>query len=69
MNDETDRAEERREPANPQIIKRRWAIVRKASGGVAVLAIAGALSLADPASQDDPGQDGAGGDSQISAEA
>jgi hypothetical protein len=69
MNDDTDTAGEPAAPANPEIIKRRWAIVRKASGGVAVLAIAGALSLGDQASQDDPGQDVAGGDSHISAEA
>jgi hypothetical protein len=43
-------------------IKRRWAILSKAGGGVAVIAVAGALAAGgpDPASTD--GDSGAGGD-------
>ena len=58
-------------PADPPqraVVKRRWAIVRKAGGGAAVLAIAGAIALGDPNDTTDYGQDGAGNDSQISAE-
>ena len=51
------------------VIKRRWAIVRKAGGGAALLAVAGTIALADPTEQSDPGQGSGGGDSQISAEA
>jgi hypothetical protein len=55
-------------PGRP-LIKRRWAIVSKAGGGAAVLAIAGALALSDPNDQTDPGADQAGGtSSQISSE-
>ena len=50
------------------LIKRRWAIMRGAGGGVAVIAVAGALALSDPTDNGDPG-DGAGGSApQISAE-
>jgi hypothetical protein len=51
------------------VIKRRWAIVTKAGGGAAVLAVAGALALSDPNDQTDYGADQTGGSSaQISAE-
>jgi len=51
------------------VIKRRWAIVSKAGGGAAVLAIAGTLALSDPNDQTDYGADQAGGSSaQISSE-
>ena len=51
------------------LIKRRWAIVSKAGGGAAVLAIAGALAFSDPNDQTDYGADQAGGTgSQISSE-
>ena len=64
-----DRSDKPTEP-EPQraVIKRRWAIVRKAGGGAAVLAVAGAIALGDPNDNTDYGQDGAGGNSQISAE-
>jgi hypothetical protein len=56
-------------PAAPKaLIKRRWAIVSRAGGGAALLAVAGAIALGDPADQTDPGQDSAGGAAQISAE-
>jgi hypothetical protein len=51
------------------VVKRRWAIVSRAGGGAALLAVAGALALSDPSDQTDPGQDSAGGDVEISAEA
>jgi hypothetical protein len=50
------------------LIKRRWAIVGRAGGGAALLAVAGAIALGDPSDRTDPGQDSAGGDAQISAE-
>ncbi len=50
------------------MIKRRWAIVSKAGGGAAVLAIAGALALGDPNDQTDFGQDAGGPSSQLSSE-
>ena len=51
------------------VVKRRWAIVSKAGGGAAVLAIAGTLALSDPNDQTDHGADQAGGRSaQISSE-
>jgi hypothetical protein len=50
------------------VVKRRWAIVSKAGGGAAVLAIAGAIALGDANDQTDSGADQAGGaGSQISA--
>ena len=51
------------------MIKRRWAIVRRATGGTAVLAVAGALALGDPDLNTDEGQTPVGGDSHISAQA
>lgn len=66
MNEEDDQPTV--EPPRRPLIKRRWAIVRKASGGAALLAITGAMAIADPDDQRDPGQDGAGGGTQISAE-
>jgi hypothetical protein len=59
------------EPSKPKgpVVKRRWAIVSKAGGGAAVLAIAGTLALSDPSDQADSGADRGGGTgSQISAE-
>jgi hypothetical protein len=51
------------------VIKRRWAIVSKAGGGAAVLAIAGAIALGDANDQTDSSADQAGGTgSQISSE-
>ena len=68
--------ESRRQTPSPRspgagrpLVKRRWAIVSKAGGGAAVLAIAGALALSDPNDQTDYGADQAGGTgSQISSE-
>ena len=67
---EADRPpDERDEPdPRPPMVKRRWAIVRKTSGGVAVLAVAGAMAFGDSADNGDPGQEGSGSGSQISAE-
>ena len=54
---------------NRPLVKRRWAIVSKAGGGAAGLAIAGTLALSDPNDQTDYGADQAGGpSSQISSE-
>lgn len=50
------------------LIKRRWAIVSKAGGGAAVLAIAGALALSDPNDQTDYGADQTGGSAKVSSE-
>jgi hypothetical protein len=50
------------------LVKRRWAIVSKAGGGAAVLAIAGALALADPNDQTDGQESGSGSSAQISSE-
>ena len=51
------------------VIKRRWAIVSKAGGGAAVLAIAGTLALSDPNDQTDYGADQAGSSgAQVSSE-
>ena len=56
------------EPPTPKpLIKRRWAIVSRAGGGAALLAVAGTLALSDPSDQSDPGGDSAGGDVEISA--
>ena len=49
-------------------VKRRWAIMRGAGGGVAVIAVAGAIALADPNDQDTTGDPGPSGGPQISAE-
>jgi len=65
--DETDPPEPAAEPKRP-LIKRRWAIVGRAGGGAALLAVTGALALADPNDQTDPGSDGSGGDVEISAQ-
>ena len=62
-----DEAQPDQEPAKP-LIKRRWAVVRKAGGGVAVLAVAGAIALGDTNDNTDYGQDGSSPDSHISAE-
>lgn len=59
------------EPAEREhaVVKRRWAILGGAGGGVAVvIAVAGAIALSDPTDQSDYTVDPAGGDSQISAE-
>lgn len=51
------------------VVKRRWAILGSAGGGVAaVIAVAGAIALGDPTDQSDYSADPAGGSSQISAE-
>lgn len=50
------------------VIKRRWAIVSKAGGGAAVLAIAGALALGDPNDQTDYGQDASPPSAQIESD-
>jgi hypothetical protein len=55
------------EPKRP-LITRRWAIVGRAGGGAALLAVTGALAMTDPNDQTDPGSDSAGGDVHISAE-
>jgi hypothetical protein len=54
-------------PPKKPVIKRRWAIMRNAGGGVAVIAVAGALALSDPTDQGDPG-DGSGAGPQVTAE-
>ena len=51
------------------LIKRRWAVVRRAGGGAALLAVAGAIALGSPAEQSDSGDDPADGGAQVSAEA
>jgi hypothetical protein len=56
------------EPRRAPLIKRRWAIVSKAGGGAAVLAIAGALALGDPSDQTDGQEPGPGPSAQISSE-
>ncbi len=69
-----DQAEHRTddgEPLSPPVkplIKRRWAILGRAGGGVAVIAVAGALALSDPTEGSDSGDPG-GDDTEISAEA
>jgi hypothetical protein len=68
MNDQSE-PEQRATGDERAVVKRRWAIVRRAGGGAAVLAVASAIALGDPADQFDPAQEPAGGDSQISAEA
>jgi hypothetical protein len=66
---ETDDTGAQPPAAKPVVIKRRWAIVGRAGGGAALLAVTGAIALGDPSDQSDPGQDSAGGDVNISAEA
>jgi hypothetical protein len=68
MNDQSEDSDQP-PPAGRAVVKRRWAIVSKAGGGAAVLAIAGAIALGDPADQSDHSQDPQGGSSHISAEA
>jgi hypothetical protein len=53
----------------PALIKRRWAIVRRAGGGAALLAVAGTIAIGDPPEQNDPGADPAKGGAQISTKA
>ncbi len=65
--DEPDAPEPASQSPQP-LIKRRWAIVSRAGGGAALLAVAGTLALSDPSTQSDPGGDSAGGDVEISAE-
>jgi hypothetical protein len=60
-------AEEPSAPAKP-MIKRRWAIMRSAGGGVAVIAVAGAIAFADPTDQGDQGDNPATGGGQVTAE-
>ena len=63
-------AHEETEPTPERsLIKRRWAVVRRAGGGAALLAVTGAMALGDPADQSDPGDYPADGGAQISAEA
>ena len=50
------------------VIKRRWAIMRNAGGGVAVIAVAGALALSDPTDNGDPGDGPSGSGPQVTAE-
>jgi hypothetical protein len=70
MNDERESEEQEQAPTpRKALVKRRWAIVSKAGGGAAVLAVAGALALSDPVDQSDSGPDSGGPDSHISAEA
>ena len=68
LSDMNEDDQEQADPPRPAVIKRRWAIVRKAGGGAAVLAIAGAIALGDPNDTYDYGQDGGGADTQIAAE-
>ena len=69
--DMNDRSEDPKPTEQPRaaVIKRRWAIVRRATGGTAVLAVAGALALGDPELNTDEGQTPVGGESHISAQA
>ena len=57
-----------RPPAPKPLIRRRWAIVSRAGGGAALLAVAGTLALSDPSAQSDPGGESTGGNVEISAE-
>jgi hypothetical protein len=59
---------ESRGQSNKPLIKRRWAIMRNAGGGVAVIAVAGALALSDPTDNGDPGDDPGGSGPQVTAE-
>lgn len=49
-------------------VKRRWAIMRSAGGGVAVIAVAGAIALSDPTDQIDTAGDQGPSSPQVSAE-
>ena len=69
MNESNDNEEHAPAPTPKPLIKRRWAIVSRAGGGAALLAVAGAMALGDPSDQSDPGRESAAGDSEISAEA
>ena len=64
--DERGNPPEQTEPERA-VVKRRWAILPGA--GTAVVAVAAAIALGDPADQTDQAHDLSGGDSQISAEA
>ena len=64
--DEPGNTPEQTEPERA-VVKRRWAILPGA--GTAVVAVAAAIALGDPADQTDQAHDPSGGDSQISAEA
>jgi hypothetical protein len=57
-------------PTGPKkaVIKRRWAIMRGAGGGVAVIAVAGALAFSDASDQSDYGDEPGSSSSHISAE-
>jgi len=57
-------------PTQPKqaVIKRRWAIMRSAGGGVAVIAVAGALAFSDANDQTDYGDDPGGAGPQVTAE-
>jgi hypothetical protein len=60
-------------PATPDqprpIVKRRWAVVRRASGGAAVVAITGALALGGAADSLDSDDQRSGGNPHIAADA
>jgi hypothetical protein len=59
-----------REPgANRPLVKRRWAIVSRAGGGAALVAVTGAIALSGPADQKETGDEPAGRGVQTSAEA
>jgi hypothetical protein len=69
--DEDNAAEmEAQPPLRPKkaVIKRRWAIMRGAGGGVAVIAVAGAIALSDPTDQSDYGDEPGGAGPQVTAE-
>jgi hypothetical protein len=56
-----DEPEDATAQPEPAVVKRRWAILRGAGGGVAVIAVAGALALADPSDPADNGERPGGG--------
>jgi hypothetical protein len=56
------------QPRRP-IVKRRWAVVRRASGGAAVVAITGALALGGAADSLDSDDQRPGGNPHIAADA
>ena len=49
--------------------KRRWAVVRRASGGAALVAVTGALALGGAADTVDPDDERPGGNPHIAADA